>query len=176
MALDFGLMKNFYKFTSYSLILNITNITFMKNLKNITVVFLFVFAVNNISAQMGMGGGMQGGGMMGGAGMGRGMGNSSMSIPQSENKPEKIDVVQATVDRLEKDLTLDTFQKAVIKQAFQEGEFTLKSILDSKISDEMKELKMTEIRSNTDKRILKVLSKEQVDKYEKLKEKAKKRK
>ena len=153
----------------------------MKNTKNIIFLFLLVFAINNISAQMGMGGGMQGGGMQGGGmmgsgGMGRGMGNSSMGIPQSENKPEKIDVVQATVDKLEKDLTLDTFQKAVIKQAFQEGEFTLKSILDSKISDEMKELKMAEIRSNTDKRILKVLNKEQVDKYEKLKEKAKKRK
>ena len=87
----------------------------MKNTKNIIFLFLLVFAINNISAQMGMGGGMQGGGMMGGGGMGRGMGNSSMGIPQSENKPEKIDVVQATVDKLEKDLTLDTFQKAVIK-------------------------------------------------------------
>jgi hypothetical protein len=129
------------------------------------------------------GGGMNGGGMgmngggmgMGGGGMGRGMGNGSMQIPQGEQKVEKIDVVQVTVDRLEKDLTLDAFQKAVIKQAFQDGELTLKSILDSKISDEMKELKMTEIRNNTDKRIAKVLSKEQLDKYEKLKIKAQKR-
>lgn len=147
-----------------------------KNINFLAIIILFIISIP-LQAQMGMGGGMQGGGMMGAGGSGRGMGNSSMSIPQgNESKPEKIDVIQATVDRLEQDLKLDTFQKAVIKQAFQEGEFTMKSILDSKISDEMKELKMTEIRSNTDTRILKVLTKEQVDKYEKLKNKAKKRK
>lgn len=151
----------------------------MKNiLKNLLTV-LSLATVTFCNAQMGMGGGGmqgQGGGMMGGGGMGRGMGNSSMSIPQGETKIEKIDVVQATVDRLEKDLTLDAFQKAVIKQAFQQGEFTMKSVIESKISDEMKELKIIEIRNNTDKRILKVLNKEQVEKYEKLKTKAMKRK
>ena len=150
----------------------------MKSLKKFIVLMFAVLSTTFCFAQMGMGG-MQGGGMgmggMYGGGMGRGMGNGSMQIPQSEQKIEKIDVVQATVDRLEKDLTLDAFQKAVIKQAFQEGELTLKAILDSKISDEMKELKMTEIRNNTDKRIAKVLSKDQLDKYEKLKAKAQKR-
>lgn len=150
----------------------------MKSLKKFIVLMFAVLSTTFCFAQMGMGG-MQGGGMgmggMNGGGMGRGMGNGSMQIPQSEQKIEKIDVVQATVDRLEKDLTLDAFQKAVIKQAFQEGELTLKAILDSKISDEMKELKMTEIRNNTDKRIAKVLSKDQLDKYEKLKAKAQKR-
>ena len=149
-------------------------------MKNIFLTFLLVFCLLPLAdacAQMGMGG--MGGGMMGGGmnrnGMNRGMGNQSMNIPQNEQKIEKVDVLQATLDRLEKDLTLDTFQKAVIKQAFQEGEFTMKSIIDSKISDEMKELKIAEIRTNTDKRIAKVLNKEQNEKYEKLKEKAKKR-
>ncbi|MEO0059825.1 MAG: hypothetical protein RLZZ312_1472 [Bacteroidota bacterium] len=159
----------------------------MKIISKLFLTFILLLSVTFSFAQMGMGGmqgggmngggmGMNGGGMgMGGGGMGRGMGNGSMQIPQGEQKVEKIDVVQVTVDRLEKDLTLDAFQKAVIKQAFQDGELTLKSILDSKISDEMKELKMTEIRNNTDKRIAKVLSKEQLDKYEKLKIKAQKR-
>ena len=159
----------------------------MKIISKLFLTFILLLSVTLSFAQMGMGGmqgggmngggmGMNGGGMgMGGCGMGRGMGNGSMQIPQGEQKVEKIDVVQVTVDRLEKDLTLDAFQKAVIKQAFQDGELTLKSILDSKISDEMKELKMTEIRNNTDKRIAKVLSKEQLDKYEKLKIKAQKR-
>ena len=154
----------------------------MKKIVFISIVIFIFCPILNCTAQMGgmqngggMGGGMMGGGGMNGGGMNRGMGNQSMNIPQSERKVEKIDVLQSTLDRLEKDLTLDTFQKAVIKQVFQEGEFTMKSVIDSKISEEMKELKISEIRANTDKRIAKVLNKEQNEKYEKLKEKAKKR-
>ena len=154
----------------------------MKKIVFISIVIFIFCPILNCTAQMGgmqngggMGGGMMGGGGMNGGGMNRGMGNQSMNIPQSERKVEKIDVLQSTLDRLEKDLTLDTFQKAVIKQVFQEGEFTMKSVIDSKINDEMKELKISEIRANTDKRIAKVLNKEQNEKYEKLKEKAKKR-
>ena len=147
----------------------------MKNF--ILYTLLFTFSIS-VSAQMGMGNGMNGGmnGMgngMGGGGMGRGMGNQQM--PQSETKPEKIDYIKVSTDKLEKDLGLDNLQKAIIKQAFEEGQFRMQSIIDSKISDEMKELKANEIRENTDKRILKVLSAVQIEKYNKLKEKAKKK-
>ena len=141
-------------------------------MKNLFLYFLIVIS-SAASAQMGMGNGMNGGGMNGmGGGMGRGM--SNQQIPQSESKPEKIDYIKVSTDKLEKDLGLDTLQKAIIKQAFEEGQFRMQSILDSKISEEMKELKIAEIRENTDKRILKVLNKTQTEKYIKLKEKAKK--
>ena len=121
-----------------------------------------------------MNGGMNGMGNGMGRGMGqsRGMGNQQM--PQTEAKPEKIDYIKVSTDKLEKDLGLDTLQKAIIKQAFEEGQFRMQSIIDSKISDEMKELKANEIRENTDKRILKVLSATQIEKYNKLKDKVKK--
>ena len=139
----------------------------MKNL------FLYIILISSAAtAQMGMGNGMNGGMNGMGNGMGRGMGNQQM--PQTESKPEKIDYIKLSTDKLEKDLGLDTLQKAIIKQAFEDGQFRMQSILDSKISDEMKELKITEIRENTDKRILKVLNKTQTEKYNKIKEKVKK--
>ncbi len=150
-------------------------------MKNLFLLFAIIF-VASASAQMGMGNGMNGGmgggmnGMGGGMGQGRGMGmGNQQQIPQSESKPEKIDYIKISTDKLEKDLGLDTLQKAIIKQAFEDGQFRMQSVLDSKISDEMKELQVIEIRENTDKRILKVLSKTQTEKYNKLKDKAKKK-
>ena len=149
-------------------------------MKNLFLYFILIVAAT-ANAQMGMGNGMNGGmngmgnGMGGGMGQGRGMGMGNQQMPPMESKPEKFDYIKASTDKLEKELGLDTLQKAIIKQAFEDGQARMQSILDSKISDEMKELKGTEIRENTDKRILKVLSATQIEKYNKLKEKGKKR-
>lgn len=169
------LYKNFY--------LNLHKIYPMKNL----FFCIMLTVVGSATAQMGMGNGMGGGmnGMGGGMnGMGGGMGGrmngpggglGNQQIPQSETKPEKIDYVKMMIDKLEKDLGLDTLQKTIIRQAFDEGNARMQSIIDSKISDEMKELKINEIKDNNDKRILQVLNKGQIEKYNKLKEKGKKK-
>jgi hypothetical protein len=148
----------------------------MKTIKTSLTFFFILFGFSFCAAQMGMGGGMNG---MNPGGMGVGMdrrlgGNNSMNTPPS--KPEKIDYVQVTVDKLEKDLGLDTFQKAVIKQAFDDGQLSIQAIIDSKNSDEMKETKIADVRANVDNRILKVLDKSQTEKYQKLKEKNSKKK
>ncbi len=136
----------------------------MKTIKTSLMFFFTLCSFSFCIAQVG--GGING---INRGGVDRSIGNPGINTPPP--KPEKIDYVQVTVDKLEKDLSLDTFQKAVIKQAFNDGQLSIQAIIDSKVSDEMKETKIADVRSNIDNRILKVLDKSQTEKYQKLKEK-----
>lgn len=132
--------------------------------KLILILILGLISIQNGFSQMGMGGT--------GRGMGNsGMGNQGMQPPMQQRKPEKVDFVKEMLDKMETDLKIDAFQRAVIKEALDQGQASMESIFNSKEdSDQIKEDKMAAVRERTENRILKVLDKRQTELYKQLKE------
>jgi hypothetical protein len=140
----------------------------MKVLLRVLFVFFIMYSVNSFS-QMGMGG-------MGG-GMGNGMGGRGMNnLPQSPPPPaKKVDMIALTMDKLTKDLTLDTFQATVIKGYLEDAKKKEDLVFAEDIIDQAKMDKIKVLRDNFDKKLMGLLSKEQTEKFVKMKESYKKK-
>jgi hypothetical protein len=136
---------------------------------------LFVFISSSVFAQMGYNNGMGGGMNRGmGGGMNRGMGASQYNdTPQKE---KKIDYLQASLDNLEKELSLDTFQKTVIKEILVENQSEMMSISKQDIPDDSKIEKMGIIKEKLQGKIIELLNPDQIEKFAKMKEKMEKKK
>jgi len=132
---------------------------------------------SSIFAQMGYNNGMGGMGGMNrgmGGGMNRGMGASQYNdTPQKE---KKIDYLQASLDNLEKELSLDTFQKAVIKDILVQNQAEMMSISKQDIPDDSKIEKMGIIKEKLETQVIKLLNPDQIEKFAKMKEKMEKKK
>lgn len=90
-------------------------------------------------------------------------------------KHEKVDYAQVAVENLKKELNLDGFQEAVIKDLMTENQAEAQRILAMDTPNDSKAEKMNELRDKTSDKIVKILNKDQVEKYAKLREKAKKK-
>lgn len=104
------------------------------------------------------------------------MGRGNMSptdIPAKGKKP--MDPVEASIKNLDKELTLDDFQKAAIGVTMRENRSSMEEIAVSSTTDEEKKEKMQLIRDKIYKGIMDVLNKDQKVKYAKLVEDADKK-
>ena len=88
-------------------------------------------------------------------------------------KTEKVDYVTIAIDKLEKDLILDAFQKAIVKEALVKSTNEQTNIMTMDIPDNSKLEKILILREKLDIEINKILTPEQVEKFRKLREKAK---
>lgn len=137
---------------------------------SITSLFAIIalFVSSNIMAQMG------------GMGTRGNINGVDRSIARSQygdgpKKHEKVDYVQTALDNLKKELNLDGFQEAVIKDLMTENQAEAERILAMDTPNDSKAEKMNELREKTSDKIVKILNKDQVEKYAKLREKAKKK-
>jgi hypothetical protein len=95
--------------------------------------------------------------------------------PGQIRKSEKKDFVEATVEYLEKQLTLDGFQKAVITNIFNDHREELMAAGSGDVPSVEKVAKAQEVTDKIDVEVLKVLSKPQTEKYLKMKEERQKK-
>lgn len=137
----------------------------MKNNLKILHIILLLFCYTSINAQ-------QYGSPYGRtAGVDRSIGRQQYT--NNPKKTERVDYIALTVDKLEKDLTLDTFQKAIIKEALVKSTNEEMSIMAMDIPDGSKLEKRFALREKLDTEINKILTPEQVEKFRKLREKTK---
>lgn len=104
--------------------------------------------------------------------MHRGVGRQQYK--NNKKKAEKVDYIQQTVDYLEKELSLDTFQTAAVKEIIENerGAFTALGE-NSDLQPNERRDKNLEIFNRIDSKMIPLLSDEQAKKYQKLKDKKK---
>lgn len=92
-----------------------------------------------------------------------------------QDKNAKVDFVESTVQYYTKELTLDDFQAAAIRQIYENERDNINDLMENRemISDERNE-KGFALTERIDAKVLKVLGPEQVEKFNKLKEARKK--
>lgn len=93
----------------------------------------------------------------------------------SKKKKEKQDYAESAVAYLTKEIQLDGLQQAAIKTIINDNKGSLEEVMKMDISNEEKRDKMIAINDKIDKEIMKLLSAEQVEKYNKMKEEREKK-
>lgn len=84
---------------------------------------------------------------------------------------EKIDFVQQSTDYLAKELTLDDFQKAAVKNIIEEERENIMALnTDKSMSSDERREKYAAISGRIYKKVLPLLSKTQAEKYTKMEE------
>jgi len=107
------------------------------------------------------------------AGMDRGIGVNQYGNG-GKKKPttgEKVDLLEQALNNLEKALTLDTFQKAVVKDFMEKNQTEETKVMNQEIPEQAKIEKFAIMREKLDDDIKKLLSKDQVDLFIKMKDK-----
>lgn len=95
--------------------------------------------------------------------------------PKKSNKNKEIDFVGETVKYLTKELKLDDFQAAAVREALEAEKDKLMEIAkDQDMRTPEKRDRTQEVTDRIDAKILKLLSPEQVEKYKVIQEKNKK--
>ena len=79
-----------------------------------------------------------------------------------------IDIVEETVKQLDKKLKLDDFQKAAITVIYNDNKDEIMGIAEEDIPRDAKIQKGKDLTEKIDKEILKLLSKEQAEKYQEM--------
>lgn len=110
-----------------------------------------------------------------GGGMDRNNGRNSFN-ESPPKKQEKIDYLQVMIDKLEKELTLDSFQKAVIKELVETNHLEMLAISEEAIPDISKLEKMSILKDKLEVKIISFLNPEQQKQFEKMKAKTNKKK
>jgi hypothetical protein len=94
---------------------------------------------------------------------------------QNGKQNKKIDIVETSVESLKTKLDLDGFQEAIVRNLVKENQAKSKEIIEAtSYTDIEKRGLLTEIGEKFNTEIKKILSKEQLEKYEKLISKKKK--
>ena len=141
----------------------------MKTLRSAFILFALIFSVTAF-AQYGQGYGN---------GMGSGRMNGGMTVPQagsgaSGKKAEKPDYVEETVGYYTKELKLDDFQAAAVRQTIKGHMNELIALSqDSEMTIDEKKDHAHDINEKIDVEIIRLLSAEQKEKFKKLQEKRK---
>ena len=141
----------------------------MKTLRASFILFALIFSATAF-AQYGQGYGN---------GMGSGRMNGGMTVPQagsgvSGKKAEKPDYIAITVNFYTKELTLDDFQAAAVREVIKSHISELESIMqDAETTDAEKKDRAQDVNEKIDAEILRILSDGQKEKFNKLKEKRK---
>lgn len=140
----------------------------MKTLRAAFIVFALMLSVAAF-AQYGQGYG---------GGMGSGRMNGGMSVPQagssSSKKAERPDYIEETVKYYTKELKLDDFQAAAVREAIKSHMDELTGLAqDTEMTIDEKKDRAHAINEKIDAEIVRLLSDEQKGKFNKLKEKRK---
>ena len=140
----------------------------MKTLRTAFIVFALIFSVTAF-AQYGQGyGGGMGGSRMGGGGMGVPAGSGS------GKKAEKPDYIEETVKYYAKELKLDDFQAAAVRETIKSHMDELMALAqDTEMTMDEKKDRAHAINEKIDGEIIRLLSDEQKEKFKKLQEKRK---
>lgn len=95
--------------------------------------------------------------------------------PKNTNKNKEIDFVGETVKYLSKELKLDDFQSAAVREALESEKDNLMELSkDQEMRMREKRDRMQEITDKIDAKIIKLLSPEQTEKYKAIQERNKK--
>lgn len=131
----------------------------MKYFKIVVIVFLVMFSGEAFSQIM----------PYSRAGVDRNI-DTQRRAPKTKNKKpkEKLDIVEVTVEQLDKKLHFDDFQKAAVKVIYDENKEEILGIANEDIPYEAKEEKAEKIAQKIDKQILELLSKEQAVIYQEI--------
>ncbi len=136
----------------------------MKTIKNLLLVFAFLMGSATAFAQYydpyyGTG-----------AGVDRTI-DQQRNAPRTRNKEKlnkKVDIVEVTVQQLDKKLKLDDFQKAAITVIYKDNLDEILGLPDEDIPYKAKKQKAQDLNEKIDKEILKLLSEEQTKKYQEI--------
>lgn len=94
---------------------------------------------------------------------------------QNGKQNKKVDIVETSVESLKTKLDLDGFQEAIVRNLVKENQAKSKEIIEAtSYTDIEKRGLLTEIGEKFNTEIKKILSKEQLEKYEKFISKKKK--
>lgn len=104
---------------------------------------------------------------------GRRMRNTQPMPESQKQKPEKIDYIQLTLNKLDETLVLDSFQEAIIKQELERHQVQQQRIIESDIPDESKKEQLQVLNLKFDENVTKILAPEQIVKYQDMKKKKK---
>jgi len=105
------------------------------------------------------------------SGVDRSIGN----VQRPSKKPTKQDYAESGSQYLTKELKLDGLQQAAVKTIIIDNQGSIEEIAKSNISNEEKRDKMLLINDKIDKEIKRLLSPEQIEKYNKMKEEREKK-
>lgn len=131
------------------------------------IVILFVFVSTASWAQYP-------GGIYNNGSRGYGMGSNAMtqmnSMPSSSSKKgmndkEKAERINAIMDKLKTDLTLDELQEYAIRKEYETNSLAIDKLLERDGNAEDKRKEIEAITEKTDRNILTYLNKEQKEKY-----------
>lgn len=87
---------------------------------------------------------------------------------QNGKQNKKVDLVETSVETLKKELNLDGFQEAIVRNLVKENQAKSNEIIEAtNYTDIEKRGLLTEIGEKFNTEIKKILSKEQLEKYEK---------
>ncbi len=94
---------------------------------------------------------------------------------QNGNQNKKIDLIESSVEKLKKELNLDGFQEAIVRNLVKENQSKSNEIIESNnLSNIEKRERLTDLGEKFNSEIKKILSKDQSEKYDKFISKKKK--
>ena len=128
--------------------------------------FIFLFIADSVYAQYGSPyGGYR---PMHQGGVDRSIGRVPQAARAKDKDKKEVDMVEVTVNYLDKKLNLDDFQQAAITKVYNEykPDVMLVSATDEPIA--VKKAKMREITEEIDKKVMAYLSDEQAEEYKKM--------
>ncbi|WP_447637772.1 hypothetical protein [Flavobacterium microcysteis] len=105
-----------------------------------------------------------------GGGVDRSIGSEVRQNKPKKNSNEKVDMAESWATYLNKELKLDGLQFAAVKSIINDNKSSIDELSKSNLHIQEKRDKMREIMNKIDVEILKLLSKDQSDKYLKMKE------
>jgi hypothetical protein len=109
-------------------------------------------------------------------GLDRRIGGSGQFQPsKNKTKDKDFDYVKASADNMTKELALDGFQSAAVKNFIQDYYNSIVSINAEEIPDEGKMEKMNKEKEKMEAKIISVLNKVQIEKFNAMKEKMEKK-
>ena len=126
----------------------------MKIARGIFFTLFFLLAISNVEGQVN-----------------RNIGRS-YDTPKKKKQP---DYVELSVQHLTENLSLDSFQEAVVKDILKSSQVEQEKILLLEIPNESKNEQLLAIRENVNNKITAILNPNQIEKFEALKNKVKKK-
>jgi len=94
---------------------------------------------------------------------------------QPTKKSEPVDFVKVTTDKMTKDLELDGFQSAVVKNIIEDYMQTYTAIVQEEIPNQGKQEKIKVATDKMESKIIEVLNPKQKDKFQEMKDKLEKK-
>jgi hypothetical protein len=149
------------------IILNLPQIPTMKSCSKIGFIIIFIFSAK-MSAQYDDSGNRRYGGVD------RSLTGQQYESPKKKKNNEKVDMVEASMTKLDADLSLDSFQSAVIRKLLEDNQVLELRIVDEDIPMESKTEKIIALRLKLNEKIKDILTPEQKEKFDNMMKKKKK--